>query len=510
MYTRLLDINHNTHTIMKFQLLFFSFLVTLLTNSCSPKITQNGPDHDYKYFQYGVASGDPSHNSVILWTAIEDIEEEEVKWRISKTSDMVKVLQEGQGKVSGDSKTIKVKIEGLDSGQQYYYQFIHKGEYSPVGRTKTLADNPKQVKIGIVSCSNYEAGYFNAYESLAKKDVDVIVHLGDYIYEYGTGTYGDTSLTRKHIPNHEILTKEDYRNRYAQYRKDPDLQLIHQNHPFIVIWDDHEIANDAYKTGAQNHQEDEGDYQVRQNIAKEVYHEWLPTDLTRDDNLYRTFSFGNFADLIMLDGRLAGRTKQLKEQAKEMEGHSMLGSDQLLWLKNNLQTSTATWKIIGNQVIFSPTDLSRVREQEFNMDAWDGYSGERDHIVNFIDNEEISNVVIMTGDTHMSLAFEVPNDLTRLTYESVAIEIGTPSISSSNLNENNPTEDVIYVEKVLMASNPHMKYVDGRNHGYTILTLTKESGFVDWYYVSNLKTKKYTERKAKSFQFDLEGHNKLY
>lgn len=498
---------------MKLHLILFSFLVTMLAFSCAPKNTINGTGYIYQYFQFGVASGDPSETSVVLWTAIEHqlSSKESIKWKISESKDMKGNIQKGETRLtSSDSKTVKVKIDGLEPGKRYYYQFNYNGENSPVGRTKTLATNPEELKIGIVSCSNFEAGYFNAYESLAKKDVDVIVHLGDYIYEYGPGTYGDTSLTRTHIPNHEIIKKEDYRKRYAQYRKDPALQLVHQNHPFITIWDDHEIANDAYETGAQNHQEEEGAYADRVDIAKQVYHEWLPTDLSKDDNLYRTFSFGNFAEMIMLDGRLAGRSKQLKEASEHLENQSMLGSEQLGWLKNNLKSSKASWKIIGNQVIFSPTDLSRVREESFNMDAWDGYAGERNNIVDYIDQQDISNVLILTGDTHMSWAFEVPQDLKRLTYKPVAIEIGTPSITSSNINESVATEDAIFMERMLMASNPHIKYVDGRNHGYAILTLQKDTGFVDWYHVSNLKSTEYVERKSKTLHFDLDGENKLY
>lgn len=509
----MLHICHNTHRIMKLHLIFFSFLVTMIISSCAPKLGPLGNENVPKYFQLGVASGDPSNTSVILWTAIEDQTpfQDAIKWSISLSKDMKTVVQRGESKTTGaDSQTTKVKVSGLDSGKQYYYQFTYRGENSPVGATKTLATDIQELKIGIVSCSNFEAGYFNAYEALATKDVDVVVHLGDYIYEYGPGTYGDTTINRKHLPSHEILTKEDYRQRYAQYRKDPALQLVHQNHPFITIWDDHEIANDAYKNGAQNHQDDEGEYATRVDIAKEVYHEWLPTDLVKGNNLYRTFSFGHFADMIMLDGRLAGRSKQLESTSKNVDGHSMLGSEQLQWLKENLESSQASWKIIGNQVIFSPTDLSRLREEAINADAWDGYAGERNHIVNFIDEKQISNVLILTGDTHMSWAFEVPKPLTNITYKSVAIEIGTPSITSANLNESLPSEDVIFTEKIMKASNQHIKYVDGRNHGYAILTLQKDTGFVDWYHISNLKSREYTERKAKRFHFDLDGNNKLY
>lgn len=496
---------------MKLRYLSFWVLTLLSLISCSRKTAPSASNLELGYFQYGVASGDPTNSSVILWTAVNasDSNKKSIEWAISLSADMSSTLQSGTVDMVS-SNTIKTKVSGLDDGIQYYYQFTYNGEKSPIGRTKTISSSKEQLKIGIVSCSNFEAGYFNAYESLSQKDVDFVVHLGDYIYEYGPGTYGDTTLQRQHVPNREILSLDDYRMRYAQYREDPALQLVHQQHPFIHIWDDHEIVNNAYQTGAQNHQPDEGDYILRADIAKQVYHEWLPTDLDKNDNLYRTFSSGNFADLIMLDGRIAGRSQQLDAGGKESASHSMLGSEQLQWLKQNLKESKARWKIIGNQVIFSPTNMARISQREYNMDAWDGYSAERDNIIQFLDGEDISNVVILTGDTHMSWAFEVPISESRLTYKSVALEIGTPSITSSNLNESSPSEDVIFGERVLKASNPHLKYVDGRNHGYAILTLEKEVAYVDWYHVSNLKSREYTERKAKRYYFNANGGNKFY
>ena len=467
-------------------------------------------------FQYGIASGDPTNTSVILWAGISENDTNlanEMKWMISKSPNMTPVVQSGSAALSGKSlHTFKVKVSSLEPGTRYYYQFSTKKGASKVGATSTMADNADQVRIGIISCSNYEAGYFNAYESLADKTLDFVMHLGDYIYEYGQDYYGDKTLDRKHLPAKEILTLSDYRQRYAQYRMDPDLQLAHQKHAFITIWDDHEISNDAYQTGAQNHQDDEGDYMTRAAIAKQVYHEWMPTDVTVDDPLYRQFSIGDLADVIMLDGRLEGRSQQLEAAGPELANQSMLGAQQLSWFKEQLSSSTAKWKLIGNQVIFSPLNMARVRDRQFNMDAWDGYAAERDHIISYIDENEISNVVIVTGDTHMSWAFEVPFEASayKNNYRSVAVEIGTPSITSSNLNEGSPSEDVIMGEKMLQVSNPHLKYVDGRNHGYTILTLQQETATVDWYYVSNLKTKSYVERLGKQLKFTLDGGNKLH
>lgn len=501
---------------MNLRLLILSFTLILLLISCSKKISDFDVNQSATLFKYGIASGDPTYTSIILWTGIAENEKnlaDEMKWKISRSADMNSIVQSGTATLTNQSaSTFKAKVTALEPGTSYYYQFSTKKYKSKVGTTSTMSNNADQVRIGVVSCSNYEAGYFNAYESLADKSLDFVMHLGDYIYEYGPDTYGDKTLSRKHLPAKEILTLDDYRQRYGQYRMDPDLQLAHQKHPFIMIWDDHEISNDAYQTGAQNHQDDEGDYMTRAAIAKQVYHEWMPTDVTANDPLYRQFSIGNLADVIMLDGRLEGRTQQLKTAGPELANQSMLGAKQLDWFKNQLRSSTAKWKLIGNQVIFSPLNMARVRDQQFNMDAWDGYAGERDDIISYIDDNEISNVVIVAGDTHMSWAFEVPYEASAYkdNYRPVAIEIGTPSITSSNLNERSPSEDVIMAEKMLQVSNPHLKYVDGRNHGYTILTLKQESATVEWYYVSNLKTKSYVERLGKQLNFTLDGGNQLH
>jgi alkaline phosphatase D len=487
------------------------FFLALFGSSCS-KSVKTIVSGDSAYFPYGVASGDPSESSVILWTAIEaDLaSDSNVEWAVSRTEDMNSVVASGtMVRVTPEAPYYKVKASGLQSNKEYFYQFTFKKERSPIGKTKTIGPTD-QLNIGVVSCSNFEAGYFNAYESLAKQDVDVVLHLGDYIYEYGPGTYGDSTLQRKHIPAKEILTLDDYRQRYAQYRRDKSLQRVHQNHPFINIWDDHEISNNAYKTGAQNHQDNEGAYAQRAAAAKQAYAEWMPIDMGLEDPLYRSFSFGDFASLIMLDGRLQGRTEPVKNGAST-SNQSMLGREQLQWMKNQLSASKAKWKILGNQVIFSQMDLSRVSQRTHNMDAWDGYAEERNDIINYLATNDIQDVLIVSGDTHMSWGIEVPfhAESYPFTDESVAVEIGTPSISSSNLNEGAPTEDVIVAERILKVSNPHLKYVDGRNHGYVILRLQEDLAIVDWYGVSNLKSPVFTEKRIKRMTINREEQNKL-
>ncbi len=470
-------------------------------------------DQNQQPFYHGVASGDPLSDRVIIWTRVTPLEAKSVsvKWAVSKNANMEQVVQTGDLK-TGPSKnyTVKVDVTGLSANTTYYYQFEALGKKSLIGKTKTIAvDDEDQIKLAIVSCSNYEAGYYNAFARIAEKeDLDAVVHLGDYIYEYQPGGYGDESLDRKHLPAKEITILSDYRTRYAQYRLDKDFQKAHQMHPFIVIWDDHEVANDAYKEGAENHQPDkEGNFQTRKEAAKQAYFEWLPVRDNPTKDIYRTIRFGNLADLIMLDERLAGRTYPMDSigQAEFKEAaRSMLGKEQLTWFKNELKTSDAIWKVIGNQVIFSILDLSATGyKNPVNLDAWDGYPYERQQISRFLKNNQIENVIITTGDTHASWAFEVPVDVA--SYQSnakentVAIEFGTTSITSANFDEEYPVEEVKKLEGGLLNSgkNPHLKYVNLRDHGYMVLTLNKKEAIAEWFFVDKINAPSKNERIGK-------------
>lgn len=471
-------------------------------------------------FYYKVASGDPLEDAVIIWTKIlpADSTGQEVSWEISKEADFNRVIQAGKKiTTSANNFTVKVDVKGLEAGSTYFYRFMADDFYSPVGRTRTLpAGNTDELKFAVVSCSHWEAGYFNAYRHIAEReDIDAVLHLGDYIYEYGDRTGGNSSIGRSHVPEHEIITLDDYRIRYSQYRLDPDLQQIHQMHPFIVIWDDHEIANNSYVDGAQNHQPEDGDYEERKASARKAYYEWMPV---RDNhNLYRSFQFGDLAQLIMLDERLEGRTKQAPNSdafAELPEEHSMLGEQQLEWFLAELQENSETWQVIGNQVTFSYLNRSLDRIN-LNPDSWDGYPRERDKIINHLINKSIDNVVFLTGDTHSSWAYEVTTDPFD-GYDSiagtgaVAVEFGVTSVSSTNSDERAPTDSVLsYENNVLLAANPHLKYVNKRDHGYLLLTLNKEQAKGEWFFVSTLNNRNSVERLEKTFVVN-KGEHKLH
>lgn len=496
----------------------FLFATLVFLSSCQqegfPPLeepTDHLRDEGLAPFYHGVASGDPMQDRVVIWTRVTPetkLPEVEVRWEVASDPEF-QFLVESDVFLTGPERdyTVKVDVPALQPGTQYYYRFKALRKISSVGKTRTLPEATDNVKLAAVSCSNYEWGYFNAYDALAKEeDIDAVLHLGDYIYEYGPGSYGDTTLGRANIPAKEIITLDDYRTRYSQYRLDEDLRQVHQNHPFINIWDDHEITNNSYKEGAQNHQPDEGDYEDRKKVAVQAYYEWLP--IRENMEHYRSFSYGDIVDLFMLDERLAGRTRQpdsLGDPALNDPEHTILGKEQMNWFLEQLKMSDAKWKVIGNQVIFSYLNWGRAGFS-INLDAWDGYPQDQQQVIDFVKNNDIKNVIFVTGDTHSAWAFEVTNDpfdsYDPVTADgSVAIEFGTTSINSANSNERFPTDSVIAHENRIVNSriNPHLKYANLRDHGYLILEISSEEAKATWKVVNTLKDKNYRLKVDRQF-----------
>lgn len=474
-------------------------------------------------FCHGVASGDPLADAVVIWSRVTPepgSESVQVKWEVALDEQFTRVELAGEASTSAERDfTVKIDVQGLLPGVFHFYRFEAYGKKSITGRTKTagrairqempvfaslggpnhqprfLPSPNEQARLAVVSCNNYEAGYFNAFARIAEiADLDAVVHLGDYIYEYAPGAYGDSSLHRTHLPEHELITLQDYRTRYAQYRLDPDLQAAHRMHPFICVWDDHEIANDAYADGAENHQAGEGDFKVRKQAAAKAYYEWLP--VREGDVLYRQFSFGSVADLFMLDERLAARAKQAvsKQSGKLNAERPMLGKEQLDWLKNGMQQSSATWKILGNQVLFAELHVLPVFPNIYvHFDAWDGYPVERQSIKDFLDGNDIANVIFATGDTHASWCFDIPLDFKKYKKKGagklVAHEFATPSVTSANFDEYKGEKTVRWLEKMFASpnTNPHLRYLDLSHHGYLLLTLTPYDAVAEWRFVEDIR-----------------------
>ncbi|MGE0770317.1 MAG: alkaline phosphatase [Cyclobacteriaceae bacterium] len=468
-------------------------------------------DSALKPFYHGVASGDPLPDRVIIWTRVTPasrVERVAVEWEVSEDEQFASIYKADTTSTGPNRDyTVKIDVDALKPGKTYYYRFKALGYTSMAGRTKTATvDLADSIKFAVVSCSNWEWGYFNAYEKIAERPVlDAVIHLGDYIYEYGVGKYGDTTIGRFNLPPHEIVTLQDYRTRYALYRLDRGLRRVHQQHPFIAIWDDHEVANNSYTTGAQNHQANEGDYQARKAAARQAYYEWLP--IREGGELYRSFSFGSIADLIMLDERLAGRTApvdSLTDPNFESADRHMLGSDQLAWFQQQLQKSKATWKVIGNQVIFSDVYLQSVYpNMPRNLDSWDGYPAERRQIKDFIVQNQLRDIIFLTGDTHASWAIEAIADdgyNVKTSAGAFAVEFGTTSISSANDDEYTSPDTVKMMEQVLLKANPHIKYINSRDHGYLLLSLHPDRAKGEWYYVNSLREPVSGETLAKAFE----------
>ncbi|SPL69374.1 alkaline phosphatase D family protein [Acinetobacter stercoris] len=331
-------------------------------------------------FRHGVASGDPLQDRIILWTRLtpeDTVSRLHVVWEIAKDEKFTQIVNSGAVETTSVSDfTVKVDADKLSAGQAYFYRFKYGNTISPVGKTKTLPSSTNSVKFAVCSCSNYPAGYFYVYREMAKQDVDVIIHLGDYIYEYGEGGYAtdEAEELKRLLPsdnNKEIIELDDYRKRYALYRTDADLQLAHKNKPFIAIWDDHELANDAWKDGAENHQANEGAFKDRKFAAIQAYFEWMPIRPLSDTDqvkIYRQFNFGSLVQLVMLDTRIIARDEQLDyakyitttgldtvrfQADRTNQSRTMMGLAQRQWLQSQLVASSSTWHVIGQQVLMA-------------------------------------------------------------------------------------------------------------------------------------------------------------
>lgn len=454
-------------------------------------------------FYHGVASGDPTQNSVIIWTRVTpELNEEsiDVKWYIATDTSFLNMVASGTFTTDASRDyTVKVDVSGLEPQNTYFYVFLANGKYSPVGRTRTAATDSEHLRFGIVSCANYQHGYFNSYKRLAERnDLDAIIHLGDYIYEYEE--FADATRPDL-LPQNEIIALGDYRMRHSYYKLDPDLQALHQMYPFITIWDDHETANDSYKDGAENHDPaTEGDWETRKNNGKTAYFEWMPIRDNADKRIYRTISYGNLAELIMLDTRLEGREKQIEsidEPAYTDPNRTIMGDEQDAWFREQITNSSAQWKLIGNQVIFSPLNLAQLIPVNAGAltilaDIWEGYPAERNNLIQFIKNNDIANVVFLTGDIHATFAFDIyDTDSTATAYNpetgegSVAVEMVTPSISSDNFDEYLGASNASILQGVLEFYNNNIKKINFVEHGYYVLDITPEKVQGDWYFDSN-------------------------
>ncbi len=429
-------------------------------------------------FYHGVASGDPLGDRVIIWTRITPDQSSSpmtVDWEVATDTAFVNTISSGAFTTDASMDfTVKVDAGGLQSDTWYYYRFIHNGRASLTGRTRTApAGTVDSLRFAVASCADYADGYYHSYRKIGQRnDIDAVIHLGDYIYENGSAG----SIGRPHDPPKKLTELNDYRQRYSQYRLDPDLRLAHQMYPFINVWDDHEFANNSWSGGADAHDDQtDGPYEVRKRMAVQAFNEWLP--FRKPDNndsirIYRTLHWGSLLDLFMIDTRIIGRDEQTSTANFDDPSRNMMGPAQLAWLSGEMQSSSSKWKVIGQQVVMAPVEAPIVGP--INADQWNGYKAERDRLYDTISMKGINNVVVLTGDIHMPWANNLEHNGNPLGVEFVCASITSP-------NAGFPIS-----ESLVQTFNPFVKYVDFDDHGYFILDVNQSRVQADFYQVGDL------------------------
>ncbi|MBD0400388.1 alkaline phosphatase [Flammeovirga sp. EKP202] len=517
------------------------------------------PEGEYGFFE-GVASFDPSSSQVLLWTRYTPASNEntnEITLEVATDMEFLNVIANEKVIIDTASDyTVNVDVSGLKSNTSYYYRFSSEftKAISPVGKTKTLPSTGEvnDVKLAVVSCANYQAGLFNVYGAVALSDADVVVHLGDYIYEYGVDGYGvneqTASLKRFHQPDGEILSIEDYRTRYRQYRQDSQLQQLHQTKPFICVWDDHEITNDAYKDGAENHNEGEGDYETRKAYALQVWHEYLPARVADNAKIYRSFDFGGIVDLHMLDTRIIGREKQLDysnyftatglDAAKFVAdwgntNRTLLGAEQRGWLAGQLASGTAKWQVLGSQVLMGtytiPVELLQIvaaiaasgaastelllqyQQSVTELLTIKGRIAQGDPTVTAEEKARLTTVlpynldawdgypvereiifgaaagkklITLAGDTHNAWN----SNLMDASGNTIGEEFATASVSSPGFEGIFGSDPSVIgpFEQANVALIEGLKYADASRRGYVLATFSNASANAEWHFVNDV------------------------
>jgi alkaline phosphatase D len=499
-------------------------------------------------FVHGVASGEPTPTGFLIWTRVTlptgTIGPVPVRYEISTDPKFTVITASGTVQTDASRDwTVKATVNSLMPGLFYHYRFFAGDMMSPMGQSRTLpTGRTNAARFAIVSCSNYAFGFFNVYDAIAKRnDIDAVIHLGDYIYEYGTDGYGgavSNQIGRQHDPVTEILTLADYRKRHAQYKSDPGSIAMHAAHALIPIWDDHETSNDSWEDGAENHDLSEGDWDERRNAALRAYYEWMPV---RDpapgeaaEALLREFQWGDLITLATVETRLMARTQPLDyakiagslstpeglEAFKTVdlvdEGRELLGRPQSERLAKTMTASVADgtrWRILANQIIManvmapnlaplagSPAiaELEKVVPQirdfialttldvPLNLDAWDGYPAARDRFYASMADAGATDLIVLTGDTHEWWANELSDSAGRR----MGVELGTAAVTSPGSSSYFGEEAANY-SQMLNARNPMVKYHDPFGKGYIDLALDRDGATAEFVGVSTIVSTDY-------------------
>ncbi len=483
-------------------------------------------------FTHGVASGEPGAHRVLLWTRYFSGVETALHWQVASDDQFAKIVAHGQTLASPNADCCaKAYVTGLAPGRWYHYRFIAPdGGKSVVGRTRTLpVGKVAKFRMAVFSCSNFGFGWFNAYaHAVESGDFDLAVHLGDYYYEYKRGEYPSTkaALAERVLPVSEAVTLAGYRERHATYRADPDLQRLHQQLPMVLMWDDHESANDSYHDGAENHDASEGDWAMRKAASMRAYREWLPVS----DHDWGSYEIGNLATLFKLESRLTARTKQLDLQAvaksvpadqaeaafaRFRDGawrepkHTLLGAAQEGWLADALKASVKArkpWQVVAQQIVMGsvamgddviagmPADtpgwlkdwlVASVQAGRagvpLNMDAWDGYPAARDRLFKASLAAD-ANLVVLSGDSHNAWAFDLDRKGAR-----VGVEMAGTSVTSPGAESSIRWMKADELARATVSRNPHLKWCDMAQRGYMAVELTPRSATCEFRFLATVR-----------------------
>ena len=504
-----------------------------------------GGDQERKErFGYGIASGDPLSDRVILWTRVNLADgPTTVQWELAKDPGFVNMVASGTAATSAaQDYTVKVDATGLAPGTPYWYRFRLGADTSATGRTRTLpVGDVGQVRLAVFSCAAYPLGQFHAYANAANRgDIDVAVHLGDYIYESGlTGLEQAAAalIDRKIDPSYETLTLPDYRARYARYRTDADLRGLHATMPIIAVWDDHELINGIWKDGADGHDASEGSFVARREAAAQAWREWLPVrvpDPAQPLRIYRSFDFGKLATLHMLDARVIARDAPISADAylagaANDPNRQILGQQQQDWLAAGLAASQATWQVLGQQVPMGRMDVplsvfnnftqgrldeyikalelpaaSRTAAQQalvaqpkvpMDLAHWGGFSAAREKVLAAAKAAD-RNLVVLAGDSHNAFA----SDLRDASGAAVGVEFATTSVTSTGLEFKYRDIDRQFLADALVKIMPDLKFAETSRRGYTLVTLTPQAARADFIFVSSVLANSFSASVGRSLQ----------
>ncbi|MGQ0640199.1 MAG: alkaline phosphatase D family protein [Gemmatimonadaceae bacterium] len=470
----------------------------LIALGALPGRRDDSPWHARAYpFTLGIASGDPAPDGFVAWTRLAPdplrgggmpARPVTVGWEIAADDSFRRIVRRGEARALPElAHSVHVEVDGLAPAREYFYRFVAGGDVSPIGRALTapaLGATNAQLRFAFVSCQHYEHGYYTAFRHLAGENVDLVVHLGDYIYEYGIAE-NNANPIRRHDGN-EIITLEQYRNRFALYKSDSDLQSAHASAPFIVTWDDHEVENNYANAISENNDAPET-FLARRAAAYQAYYEHLPLRRTsvptpRAMLLYRRVPYGSLAMFNVLDERQYrsdqpcgdGRKPRCAEATDP--SRTLLGAEQETWLLSGLAGSSARWNFLANQVVMGDNMIRRPEETQntYPLDTWNGYVVQRQRLLDFLASRKASNPVVLTGDIHVSIAMDLRADWANPSAPTVGVELVGTSISSGG-----DGQQMTDWGRWTLGYNPHMKYFDARR-GYVRVNVTRERLTADY------------------------------